>query len=159
MSKNNKNNNTNSNRNNMVQGTMLVDSEERTITIQKNILVNGVLKTGVFVGKYLSLMERIKIGSIRAKLLDGAPAESLDPYTDNIVFMVAYLTVALVKQPSWFKLEELDDITILQQLYNEIDEFNQSFRLNYESSKNGATGSTTIHEKNMVGNENISSTN
>lgn len=152
------NNNTVNNKNNMVQGTMLIDSEARTVTIQKTILVNGVQKTGVFVGKYLSLMERIKIGSIRAKLLDGAPSESLDPYTDNIVFMVAYLTVALVKQPTWFKLEELDDISILQQLYTEIDEFNQSFRLNYESSKDDTTSSATIYEKDMVSNEDISST-
>ena len=42
------------------------------------------------------------------KLEDGAPAQSIDNLTDDIAYMIAYLTVALIETPKWWNqvLEE-----------------------------------------------------
>ena len=50
--------------------------------------------------------------------------------------MIAYLTVALIKAPSWWNYDELDDIEDLRAMYFEVYNFVQSFRSDDDSNTN-----------------------
>lgn len=116
--------------------TGIVDRESKTYTFNKTMSVNGIKMEGTFVAKYMGISARLRLGTIRAKLLDGAPSESLDTLTDDIAYMIAYLTVALTKTPDWWNYDELDDVDELKSLYLEVYEFVNSFRQENAKSAN-----------------------
>ena len=39
----------------------------------------------------MGVAARLRIGTLRAKLVEGAPAQSVDTVTDDIAYMIAYL--------------------------------------------------------------------
>ena len=132
--------------------TGIIDPESRTYTFEQTMSVCGEKKTGTFKAKYLGIAARLKIGTIRARLLEGAPEASLDQVTDDISFMMAYLSVALIEKPSWFDYETLDDINELTNLWREVMTFMSTFRLQNESASNAgnstaATGKKTVENK------------
>lgn len=119
----------------------IIDNETKTYTFQKTMTINGgEKKDGTFKAKYMGVAARLRIGTLRAKFLDGAPAQSLDNLTDDIAYMMAYLTVALVEKPNWFSFEVLDEFPELRDLYREVYEFNQSFRRNDGTSADAGRG-------------------
>lgn len=119
----------------------VVDNESKTYTFEKEISMDGVRKKGTFTAKYLSVTGRLRIGTLRAKLLDGAPSQSVDTLTDDIAYMIAYLTVALSKVPTWWSYDAIDEIADLKDLYLEVYNFNQSFRGQNDSSSNAGNSS------------------
>lgn len=125
----------------------IVDNEAKTYTFEKTVSIRNEKKTGTFVAKYLGVTGRLRIGTIRAKLLDGAPSQSLDSLTDDIAYMIAYLTVALVKTPSWWNYDEIDNISDLREMYLEVYDFIQSFRVQNESNSNARDSSTASSEE------------
>lgn len=121
--------------------TGVIDNESKTYTFNKTVTMNGGKKQeGTFKAKYLGVTARLRIGTIRAKLLDGAPAQSVDTMTDDIAYMIAYLTVALVETPKWWSYDALDEFTELREMYMEVYEFNQSFRHNDGASADAGRG-------------------
>ena len=106
----------------------IIDNESKTYTFEAEITVNGKKETGSFTAKYLGIAARLRIGTIRAKLLDGAPSQSLDTLTDDIAYMIAYLQVSLIKFPKWWDYDVLEEYSDLRKVYNEVYKFNQSFR-------------------------------
>ena len=106
----------------------VVDNESKTYTFEKEISISCKKRKGTFIAKYLGVAARLRIGTIRAKLLDGAPSQSVDTLTDDIAYMIAYLQVALTKTPNWWDIEQLDDISDLRDVYLEVYNFNQFFR-------------------------------
>ena len=132
--------------------TGVVDNETKTYTFQKTISILGEKKTGTFKAKYLGVSARLRIGTIRAKLLEGAPQESLDVLTDDLAYMIAYLTVALTQVPSWWDYDCIDEIGELREVYLEVYEFMQSFRGKYDENTNvryssNASGEETVETK------------
>lgn len=119
----------------------IIDNESKTYTFEKTISVGGQKKTGTFKAKYLGVAGRLRIGTIRAKLLDGAPAQSVDTLTDDIAYMIAYLTVALIKAPAWWSYDELDEVSDLRDMYMEVYNFTQSFRAQNEFNSNAGNSS------------------
>ena len=91
----------------------------------------------------------MRIGTIRAKLLDGAPSQSVDTLTDDIAYMIAYLTVALIKIPNWWNYEEIDEISDLRDMYLEVYNFIQSFRGQNETDTNAGDSSTSTSQETM----------
>lgn len=91
--------------------------------------------TGEFSIKYPSLMERMRIGTLRARYL-GDMLGNVDVYTDNIAYMAATLETLLVQKPKWFNLEALDDYGVLEAVYEEYLKWANSFRGNAESNSN-----------------------
>ena len=117
--------------------TGVIDNESKTYTFSKTVTINGGEKReGVFKAKYMGVVARLRIGTIRAKLLDGAPAQSVDQITDDIAYMIAYLTVTLVETPKWWSYDVLDEFTELREMYMEVYEFIQSFRYDDGTSTN-----------------------
>lgn len=125
----------------------VVDNESKTYSFEKEISMGGVRKKGTFVARYLSVTGRLRIGTLRAKLLDGAPSQSVDTLTDDIAYMIAYLTVALSKVPSWWSYDEIDEISDLKDLYMEVYKFNQSFRGQNDIPSNAGDSSGTSSQE------------
>ncbi len=136
-------------------GSDIVNSHKRyhTFTVDHN----GY--KGEFTVKYPSLLDRIRIGTLRAQYLDGVPIESLDILTDNISFMAATLQVVLVKKPDWFNLEVLYDYDILDYVHTEYVKWVNSFRDQIESSRNDGSSRTSRHEETLEDNEDVQSSN
>lgn len=132
--------------------TGIIDNESKTYTFEKTMSVNGEKKTGSFTAKYIGVSGRLRIGTIRAKLLDGAPSQSVDPLTDDIAYMIAYLTVALIKTPSFWNYDSLDEITELREMYLEVYNFIQFFRGKDDSNTN-VGDSTTASGQEVVENK------
>lgn len=118
----------------------IVDREAKTYSFEKTLHINGTVKTGTFTAKYMGIGARLRLGSLRAKLLDGAPNQSVDRMTDDIAYMIAYLTVTLVKRPSWFDFDGLDEYSELRDLYMDVYKFMRTFReTNAESTDAGSS--------------------
>ena len=122
--------------------TGVIDPESKTYSFEKTISVQGEKLTGTFTAKYMGITARLRLGTLRAKLLDGAPNQSIDILTDDIAYMIAYLTVSLVKVPKWWNYDNLDDIEDLRAMYDEVNAFMRSFRDKNDQSTN-AKGSKT----------------
>ena len=131
----------NLNKMNALAGVM--DRESKTYSFEKTISMGGEEKTGAFTAKYMGIGARLRMGTIRAKLLDGAPIQSIDNVTDDIAFMIAYLQVTLVKMPQWFNYDQIDDYDDLRNLYEEVYNFHTAFREKNENGENAGSSETT----------------
>lgn len=138
---------------------LIVDAESRTVTFTKTFNFNGLNKTGTFVAKYPTVTDRIAIGSMRAKMLGGAPSQSVDTYTDDLAFMVAYLKVLFIKTPKWFDITKLEDDAILSDLFQEVSKWVNDFRQSNITGENGGFSTTTNDEEDMDSDETVQSSN
>ena len=127
----------------------IVDNESKTYTFEKEISVEGEKKKGTFTVKYMGVAARLRLGTIRAKLLEGAPSQSVDPLTDDIAYMIAYLMVSLTKAPNWWNYDRIDDVSDLREVYMEAYKFMRSFRGQNEQGTN-AGHSTAADSKKAV---------
>ena len=118
----------------------VIDPDSKTYSFEKELSMEGKKMKGAFVAKYMGISARLKLGTIRAKLLDGAPIDSVDTMTDDIAYMIAYLSVALVKTPRWFNYDAIDEYNDLRDLYFEVYNFMQSFREQNGKSANVGSG-------------------
>jgi len=125
----------------------IVDSESKTYTFEKEVSVEGEKKKGTFTVKYMGVSARLRLGTIRARLLEGAPSQSVDPLTDDIAYMIAYLTVSLVKAPNWWDYDKIDDVNDLREVYMEAYKFMRSFRGQNEQSANAGDSSASNSKK------------
>lgn len=132
---------------------IITNKEERTCTFTKTYKVHGHNKTGTFVFKYPSLMDRTQIGIARAKMLDGASEQSLDRVTSDLTYMISYLGVLVIKQPKWFNLSMIDEYSVISDLFNEVRKWTDSFRLEMERSEDAGYSDTTDNEDDMGSNE------
>lgn len=125
----------------------IVDNDSKTYTFEAEALVDGKREKGTFVAKYMGVAARLRIGTIRAKLLDGAPAASVDVLTDDIAYIIAYLQVALIKTPKWWNYDELEDFEDLKNIYQEVFNFIQNFRAQNEQNTHDRYSSDTSGKK------------
>lgn len=108
---------------------LLVDYNARTLMFKKTyISPDGEELEGVFKAVYPSIMDRIKVGTIRAETLNGAPSASVDNFTDDLVYMIAYLSVILKEKPDWFNFDSFDDIDFMRDVFIEVSNWVNNFR-------------------------------
>ena len=119
----------------------IVNKENKTYTFKMEISVGGKMLEGSFTAKYLSISDRLKLGTLRAKLLDGAPSQSVDVFTDDLAYMIAYLQVGLKQTPSWWDYEELESIEDVKRVYLEVAEFNDRFQRQNATNRHAGSGS------------------
>ena len=128
----------------------IIDRDNKTYSFEKTISMMGQKKSGTFVARYMGIGARLKLGTIRAKLLDGAPIQSVDTLTDDLAYMIAYLSVALITTPKWFNYDEIDEYEDIKNLYLEVYNFMNNFRGKNEQGTNAgdsqATNSSQIVE-------------
>lgn len=113
--------------------------------------------TGTFSVKYPSLMEKMRIGTLRAQYLMGMPSSSVDVITDNIAFMTATLNVVVTDAPKWFDLNKMDDYEVLEAIFEPYKEWSDTFRRRDEPSSTSGSGKDADNEENLENDENIQS--
>lgn len=124
----------------------VIDRDSKTYSFEKTLTIGGEEKTGAFTAKYMGIGARLRMGAIRAKLLDGAPNQSVDTITDDIAFMIAYLQVTLIKVPNWFNFDAIDDYEDLRDLYMEVFNFMRAFRGKNEQNTNAGNSENASSE-------------
>lgn len=138
---------------NKVNSTLSQVSDSSIKTHSFYVDVQGM--EGEFTVKYPALMDKVRIGTIRARMTDGVPSEALDVVTDNISFMSATLEVVVVKSPSWFNINTLEEYEILETVYNKYQEWVSTFRNKPKQGKDAGGSQERPDEKTVEGNEDI----
>lgn len=131
--------------------TGIIDQDSKTYSFNRTMTVSGKKQSGTFVAKYMGITARLRLGTIRAKLLDGAPIQSVDTLTDDIAYMIAYLNVSLIKFPAWWNYDNLDSIEELRDMYLEVYNFMRKFREQNEEGSNAGRGTIPSGAENMEG--------
>jgi len=134
-------------------GAIVTDLHKRryTFQIEKNEYA------GEFTVKYPSLLDRMKIGALRAKYL-GDAAGNVDIVTDNIVYMFATLETVAVKKPGWFDLDSMDDYSVLEAVFDQYTNWANTFRVGSEPDTDAENSRTGANEETVEGNETVSDT-
>lgn len=133
----------------------IIDPEVQEYEFEFSCTVEGEKRKGVFKVKYPSIMDRIKIGVLKSKYLEGLEESKVDVSTSNMVFMLSLVDTLLVKQPSWFNVSKMTELEELIQLYEVVNNWIARFRgeFFYQSDK-GHSETSTI-EKDMEGSTEI----
>jgi len=88
----------------------------------------GKIWKGQFTNKVLSIRDRQLVGIMRSNLASGISPSNLDAYTGEINLMIAHLAFSLTERPKWAEdLLVLDDVRILQELYLEVANHENTF--------------------------------
>lgn len=114
----------------------IIDNEKKRYTFQHTIHTADGAKEGTFTARIMSVMDRLALGSQRAKLLGGAPLASIDGVTDDIAYMIAFLQVTLVDSPDWFDFDVMEDLSDLYDLFYEVKAFQDRFRSHSDQGAN-----------------------
>lgn len=138
---------------------MYFDPEERTMSFNATLSVYGVEKTGKFTFKYPSITERIRIGTLRAQMLDGAEEKSLDSLTSDLTYIVAFLRITAVKVPDWFDFSDIDDVIGIRRIFNEVQVWVTNFRLTGGKCQRPGDSEATSDEETVGSDEAVQGTN
>ena len=81
----------------------------------------GKTWAGAFTSKILTLGDTQAVANLQSRFAGGAPWESLTPDARAMNLMIAQLTFALTKRPTWAEsLRELHDPMIVYQLFERV---------------------------------------
>lgn len=145
----------------------VTNADLRKHEFKRTITVNGYHKTGNFSAHLPSVMERVTIGVKRARMLGGAPTttvdngvssiSAVDPFTDDLAFMIAFLDTVLDKRPKWFIWENLSDVAEVREMFTEVSQWANTFlrRPETQEAEHGTTGQPASDEADMAGDEDI----
>lgn len=88
---------------------------------------------GTFTAKKLSIKATAAI-QVRKVQLNGGfyfdekkPGTGIDEETDWTNYMIAHLEQSLIRKPTWWNLDEIDDVNLLLDVFKKIAEFENSF--------------------------------
>lgn len=106
----------------------IIDPEVQEYEFEFSCTIDGEKQKGVFKVKYPSIMDRIKIGVLKSKYLDGLEERKVDISTSNMVFMLSLVDTLIVKKPSWFEVSKMTELEELVQLYEVVNNWISRFR-------------------------------
>lgn len=99
---------------------------------QKEIEVETTIQNkevkGTFIIKFPSLMDKINIEARLTSLLAGADVNIMKTRIYNLAEAMCYLKEVIVKKPTWFDYENIDNEKLIFDLYEEARNFENSFR-------------------------------
>lgn len=109
-----------------------------TFTVSHKDPETGELYEGQFTTKRLSIGDRGRLGVRKAQLCSGmhcvrddngaATGQGIDEQTDQLNGMIAHLEIALIQKPTWFDLNQITDVTLVEAVYNRVVEHELSFK-------------------------------
>jgi hypothetical protein len=124
-------------------------SKQHVFTVDHTSEEDNTNYRGQFTVKRLSMMDRSKVsvrksqlngGMFAVKDDDGKPTgQGIDPDTDWLNYMIAYLEIALIQKPEWFKFTEITDSSLVFKVFEEGMKFENSFR--NRGTESGSAGS------------------
>lgn len=147
----------------------ITNADMRKHTFTMEVSVNGVPQTGEFTAHLPSVMERVSIGVKRAQMLGGAPTttvdngvssiSAVDPFTDDLAFMIAFLDSTLEKRPKWFVWDDISEVSDVRAMFTEVSTWVNSFHRKPETpageGKDGSAGQPTVNAENLAGDEDV----
>jgi hypothetical protein len=89
---------------------------------------------GKFVFHHPTIMERAQIGVMKTKMLEGM--REVELIADNIIHMIATLHYVLDSTPDWFDPQNMYDYEILDEVYEEYNQWQRTFRRKPQSADN-----------------------
>ena len=82
---------------------------------------NGNSWTGKFTNRALSIAEMQMVGALQAEFAGGRSYDSLDPLTQELNMICAWMAISLEDKPKWAEdLRSLKSIALVQKLYGEV---------------------------------------
>lgn len=109
-------------------GQEILKGNKRTTVKEIDLTSVDKRYIGDFTFKVPSLLEKMRVGIVKAGLLKGMSESSLDIMTQNIAHMTATLTVVCPEYPKWFNLDEIEDYIVLETVYDTYLDWENSFR-------------------------------
>ena len=111
--------------------------------------------TGTFTSKKLTIGDLSKLGLKKAQLCGGhsydeETGKGVDSSTAMLNEMVAHCDIALIQRPDWFTPEDLTDVSLLREVYEEVASFEATFH---------NRGERNSQEQDSVGNSKDSGSN
>jgi len=88
------------------------------------------LRRGTFTNNILTIRGKRMVGVMQSQLAGGMPWGTLSPFDQNLIMMLAHLSVSLdrEKRPKWAKdLEALYDDDLIEKLYEEVADHEATF--------------------------------
>ena len=115
---------------------------------------------GDFTVKRLNMADIRQVAIRKAQLNGGIAPDLIEPGMSYFNSMLAHLEVALVQTPEWWKPDEFYNADVINDVYQEVMSFEDSFRRadkqqpqENKSSGEGATESDPAHAEAVVGEE------
>lgn len=112
-------------------------ANRKTFQIKYKNPDTGEVTTGQFTTKRLSVRDRGQIGVKKSQLNGGMycvrddannpTGQGIDEDTDYLNGMLAHLEICLIQRPDWWNLDELADLGLVQEVYQEVVDFEVSF--------------------------------
>jgi len=130
---------------------MTLKNKQITFNISYTTTCDEVLE-GQFTAKRLNVAQRSRLGVRKSQLSGGmycvrdanghATGQGLDEETDWLNTAIAHLELALIQKPQWWKLEELEEVSLIQEVFEKVLDFESSFfrRRRPEPEVEGASG-------------------
>ena len=87
---------------------------------------------GSFTTKKLTMGDLSRMGMLKAQMAGGfnfdpTTGQGLDPATNLLNEMMVHCNVALVQSPDWFDPENMSDVVVLREVYEEVASFEANF--------------------------------
>lgn len=134
------------------------DQTKKTKTFEIDMEgVDGERYRGTFIVKRMTLADWGELGVLKSKLSGGyytvrdeygePTGVGLDPTIDYMISAWAQCWVATkLQRPDWFDRETLEDNTVLNAVYKEVTEFENSFRKSRGNAGDGEGSGEKEHE-------------
>tara|TARA_Y100000034_G_scaffold131119_1_gene191174 strand:- start:2060 stop:2530 length:471 start_codon:yes stop_codon:yes gene_type:complete len=113
---------------------------------------------GTFTTKKMTIGDVSAVGVLKAQMAQGLPHDELtgrgvDRTTGMIHEMMAHCNIALTQKPEWFVPEDFIDAGLLEVVYKEVLEFENSFRPrgSKESESDGRSETASSEESEREG--------
>ena len=103
-----------------------LNARQKEIEIETTIQNQEV--KGTFIVKFPSLMDKINIETRLTSLLAGADVNIMKTRIYNLAEAICYLKEVIIKKPTWFDYENIDNEALIFRLYDEARKFENSFR-------------------------------
>lgn len=126
-----------------------LNDRQKTITMEAKIQGQDV--KGDFTVKFPSALDIIKYESRLSGLLTEASVPNMTAYAYNLAATICYLDAVIVRKPYWYDENKIDDLDFYFRLYNEVKEFENSFRSKDEEEESKGNSDKPVDEEVVEG--------
>lgn len=128
-----------------------INLNSRQKDIELEATIQGKKVKGNFLVKFPSIMDRIEAEAKAARILRQADVNTMLTETYLLTQAVCYLERVIIEQPEWYNFDYIDDSQVILDLYEEVKEFENSFRQKDESDEYQGDSIESVDEESLEG--------
>lgn len=128
-----------------------INLNSRQKDIELEATIQGKKVKGNFLVKFPSIMDRIEAEARAARILRQADVNTMLTETYLLTQAVCYLERVIIEQPEWYNFDYIDDPQVILDLYEEVKEFENSFRQKDESDEYQGDSIESVDEESLEG--------